>query len=136
MANRESRLQGWADPSVPGWEQRALDAVKGRQKKSSRMHERRDGVLATFDIEFKVLLDEAAKRRGISMAGYTRRALAAFVSHDLDLPLEDVTKYMSKATNYREWGAHGRPLVRLDDDGKGFGRWVIVQLGENEESPE
>lgn len=136
MANHESRLQGWADRSEPGWERRALDAVKGRQKKSHRYSERKDGVLATFDIECKVLLDEAARRRGISMAGYARRALAAFIAYDLGLPLEEVTQYMSRATEYREWGAHGRPLVRINDDGSGFGRWVIVELGETKESPE
>lgn len=133
MANRKSRLQGFTDPSVPGWETRALEAVKGRQKNSHRNNERQDGMILTFDIECKVLVDEAASRRGISMAGYGRRALAAFLAYDLGLPLEEVLQYMSKPTPYRQYGAHGRPLVRINDDGNDYGKWVIKGLDDNPE---
>jgi hypothetical protein len=107
--------------------------VKGRQLKSHRHHERRDGVTAVFDIECKVLLDAAAHKRGITMAGYARRALAAFIAHDLGMSITEVTQYMSQPSGYREIGAHGRPLVRLNDDGEGYGDWTIYELGPNTE---
>lgn len=129
MANHESRLQGWADPpSVPGWQERALAAVKARQKKSKRSTERRDGILNTFDPELKPYIDEAAKRRGMSMASYSRRALAAFVAYDLGVPIQEILKHMSLPVPYRTYGG-GRPLKRLDDDGSGFGDWGIIELG-------
>lgn len=132
QGNRDSsRLQGFADPSVPGWEKRALEAVKARQKKSKRWTERRDGVLCTFDMGAKVLLSEAARRRGISMAGYARRALAAMIAYDLDIPIGQVTQYMSVPVEYKATLSNGRP-VRLNDDGRGYGPWVITGLEEVE----
>lgn len=128
MANRTSRLQGWADkPSEPGWEKRALEAVKARQKKSHRWTERRDGVNATFDVELRVYLTEAARRRGLSMAGYARRAICAFIAHDLGIPIEDLLKYCAKPTPFRAEGGHGRH-AKTNDDGEGYGSWEIKKL--------
>lgn len=127
MANKTPRLQGWADrPSEPGWEKRALQMVQERQKKTHRWTERKDGVLATFDTEMKVLLTEAARRRGISMAGYSRRAIAAFISYDLGIPFEDITKFCALPTEFRVVGT-GRS-VKLNDDGQGYGKWQIRKL--------
>jgi hypothetical protein len=128
MANKTPRLQGWADkPSEPGWQKRAVQLVKERQKKTHRWTERKDGVLATFDIEMKALLTEAARRRNISMAGYARRAIAAFIAHDLGIAYEDVTKYCALPTEFRATAGAGRS-TKLNDDGEGHGLWQIRKL--------
>jgi hypothetical protein len=101
--------------------------VEDRQKKSHRWTERKDGVLATFDVEMKALLNEAAQRRGISMAGYARRAIAAFIAHDLGMELSEVTKYCAKPIHFRPNGGAGRN-EKLNDDGEGHGDWRIRKL--------
>lgn len=127
--NRKSRLQGFADPpSAPNWREAALGRVLFRQKKSKRKTERDGGVLAVYDLEFRPLIDEACYRRGISMAGYARRALAAMIAYDLDLPLEEVTKHMPYPTEYRAFGGTGRHM-KTADDGQGYGDWNIEGVG-------
>jgi len=129
MANPRGNLAGFTDPSTPGWQQRALERVQARQKRSKRHTERVSGVLATFDDPFRVLLDEACMRRGISMQGYARRAIAAFVAHDLDIPLSEVLKHMAVPTEYRAAAGFGRSR-KTGDDGRGFGAWFIDKLRE------
>lgn len=127
--NRTSRLQGFADPpSVPNWREIALGRVITRQKKSKRKAERDSGVLAVYDLDFRPLLDEACHRRGISMAGYARRAIAAMIAYDLELPLSEVTKHMPYPTEYRLFGGTGRHM-KTADDGQGYGNWHIEGVG-------
>lgn len=127
--NPKGNLAGFTDPSVPGWQVRALERVKQRQKKTKRHMERGSGTLATYDDGLRPLLDEACRRRGTSMQGYVRRALCAFIAYDLGLPLGEVTKFTSPPTRYGANGGRGRP-VRIDDDGTGHGQWQIEKLGE------
>ena len=129
MANPNPELRGYADPSVPGWQRRAFERVKSRQKGSKRHTERQDGVRTVWDVPFRVLLDEAANRRGISMAGYCRRAIAAFVAHDLGLESKEAAKYMPVPSAYRVGHGHGN-IVKTEDDLKGYGKWVIRELDE------
>jgi hypothetical protein len=129
MPNPRPDLQGFADPSTPGWQQAALARVLQRQKKTKRHTERRSGVLATFDEPFRVLLDEAAKRRGISMQGYARRAIGAFIAKDLGMRLPEVLKYCASPTAYRLGAGYGRQ-VKTEDDGRGAGPWFIEELKE------
>jgi len=131
MGNPRPDLQGFADVSTPGWQDAALARVLRRQKKTKRHTERKSGVLATFDDPFRVLLDEACERRNISMAGYARRAIGAFVAHDLGLPLSAVLKHMARPTDYRQDAGAGRP-TRTEDDGRGKGAWFIEELKELE----
>lgn len=127
--NPRGNLAGFTDPSEPGWQARAVLRVKNRQKNTKRHGERKSGTLATYDDGLRVLLDEACRRRAMSMQGYVRRALCAFIAHDLGLPLSEVTKFTSPPTPYRSNGGGGRK-VRIDDDGTGHGAWRIEKLGE------
>lgn len=129
MPNPRPDLQGFADPSIPGWQAKALERVQARQKKTKRHTERRSGVLATFDEPFRVLLDEACRRRGLSMQGYARRAIGAFIANDLGLRLPEVLQHSARPTAYRIDGGFGRK-ERTEDDGRGFGAWVIEELKE------
>lgn len=127
--NPRGNLAGFTDPSTPGWQARALERVKQRQKKTKRHTERTSGTLATYDDGLRPLLDEACKRRGTSMQGYLRRALCAFIAYDLGLPLSEVTKFTSPPTRYNASAGNGR-RIRVDDDGTGHGSWQIEKLGE------
>lgn len=83
------------------------------------------------DIAFLALVRHAAEGRGMGVNGYARRAVAAFVAHDLGLPFEEVCSHF--ASPYRA----GQMLRKDDersvhlrkgptqDDGKGFGSWKV-----------
>lgn len=130
MANHDrTRLQGFAaPPSKEGWRERAIQRVRDRQHKQRRHNERSNGMYLFFDDEMRVLLDEACMRRDISLTGYGRRAMVAFIAHDLGLPLEEVAKYAAVPTGYGATG--GGRLKRTHDDGRGKGLWRILKLGE------
>lgn len=130
MGNPEPDLQGWADRSTPGWQERALERVKARET-GKRKYERQDGVRVDFDRPFRVHLDEACMRRGMSFSGYARRALAAFIAYDLGVPIEEILKHTAYPLEYHpnvpRWNGKGH---KTSDTGKGYGAWVITGLKE------
>jgi hypothetical protein len=131
MANHDrERLQGWAapQPSEPGWRERAIAAVRARQHEKRRHNERKNGLYLFFDDPLRVYLDEACHRRNISLTGYARRALVAFLAHDLDVPLEEIAQHTAVPAGYGATG--GGRLKRTTDNGKGMGLWRILGLGE------
>lgn len=129
MANPKPDLQGWAaTPSQPGWQERAIERVRARQKETRRAYERKNGLYLFFDDPLRVLLDEACMRRNISLTGYCRRALVAFLAHDLGMPIGEVAKHTAVPTAYGATG--GGRLVRTQDDAKGQGPWQITGLEE------
>jgi hypothetical protein len=132
VANPKGNLAGYTDVSVPGWQARAFNRVKARQKGSKRHTERQDGVRTVWDRPFRVLLDEAASRRGMSMAGYCRRAIAAFVAHDLGITPRAAAQYMPIPTPYGRLRGSGHKLITRDNLA-GYGKWVITGL---EEAPD
>lgn len=88
------------------------------------------------------MLGAAAEKRGMSASAYARRALCAFIAHDLDLPFDSVTKFcpsvedpdnliakQGKGTAKRTksggkiYGGGSIPLTR--DDGLGYGTWAV-----------
>ena len=127
MANPNGNLAGYADPSTPGWQQKALDRVIGRQRTSKRHSQRRNAFCLYFDDPFRVLLDAAAHRRGMSLSGYARRAIAAMIAHDLGLAPSDVMRHAPRPTEYRALAGHGR-TTKTEDDGKGYGPWRITEV--------
>lgn len=126
LANPRPDLQGFADPSVPGWREAAIARVRARQSETRRANERKNGLWMFFDDELRVLLDEACKRRDISLTGYARRALIAFIAHDLGMKLEDVAQYGSEPVGYGKSG--GGRQTRTHDNGLGRGLWRILEL--------
>lgn len=128
MANPHGNLSGFADPSVPGWQKRVLDKVKKNQKRTKRNTERTSGVLATFDEPFRELLEEAARRKGISRQGFARRAIGAFIAYELGMDIEDVVKHSARPLPYGKY-MKGMPK-RTEDDATGFGPWKIVEAEE------
>jgi hypothetical protein len=84
------------------------------------------------DIEFRRLLREAANRRGMSAVGYVRRATAAFMAADLELPFEAVVALTPKPAPpegafkglpAEQWPIHNPGKWR--DDGVGHGTWQV-----------
>jgi len=128
LANPKPDLQGFADPSTPGWRDRAIARVKQRQQENRRHNERTNGLYLFFDDELRVLLDEACLRRDISLTGYARRAMIAFIAHDLGMKYEDVAQYAAEPVGYGKSG--GGRTKRTRDHGKGMGRWMIAGLRE------
>lgn len=126
MANPRPDLQGFADPSVPGWREAAIARVQQRQHKMRRHNERTNGMYLFFDDEMRVLLDEACRRRDISLTGYGRRAMIAFIAHDLGMELEDVAQHAAEPAGYGATG--GGRLKRTRDNGIGRGLWRILGL--------
>lgn len=126
MANPRGNLAGWSDPSTPGWQGRVMEQVKANQKKTKRHTERTSGTLATYDEPFRLLLEQACRKRNISRQGYARRAMAAFIAHDLGMDLAEVLKHcatpvpLDTRINYRP--------VRTEDNGTGFGPWLITEV--------
>ena len=80
--------------------------------------------------KFLTLVHTAATLRGITTAGYIRRAIAAFVAADLDMDLADVTVLTPKATR-RGTSAHPTGTQRVTaDDGRGFGPWRATSIAD------
>lgn len=101
--------------------------VAGRQAGSTRATDRKHGLYLFFDDEFKVLLDAAAEMRDMSLTGYARRAVAAFIAHDLGIPFEDVAKHAAQPNNYGSTNRRG-PIKTTHDNGRGHGDWRIGGL--------
>lgn len=132
MANHDrERLQGFTAPapSEPGWEERAIAAVRARQSKTKRNNDRKNGLYLFFDDPLRVMLDEACHRRDISLTGYARRAMIAFIAYDLDLPLEEVAQHAAVPMGYGNTGSPGIK-TRTYDNGRGMGPWDIIGLEE------
>jgi hypothetical protein len=126
MANPHPGLQGFADPEKEGWREEALARVMGRGKKTKRNTERKNGMFLFFDDGFRVLLDEAARRRNISMTGYLRRAAAAMIAFDLGINITEALKHTAYPAGYGELG--GGAQKHPHDTGEGRGNWTIRGL--------
>lgn len=129
MANPRPDLQGFADPtSNPNWRQDAIARVRARQTKTRRHNERKNGLYLFFDDPLRVLLDEACRRRNISLTGYARRAMIAFIAHDLGMEYSEVAQHAAEPAAYGATG--GNRGTRTHDHGKGMGPWKIGSLRE------
>lgn len=124
--NPLGNLAGFTDKEDPAWREKALARVQAHQKKSSRSSSRKNGMYLFFDDPFRVYLDEAAARRDISLTGYGRRAVGAFIAHDLGIPLAEVMQHAALPAGYR--AGTGGVVSRTSDTGAGRGLWIIGSL--------
>lgn len=125
-------LAGSADGRVPGWEAKTKERV--RQSEADRMKTnkaKRDVQLRLeWDLEMQMLLRIAAERRGLPNTAYARRAIAAFIASDLDLPFEEVCGFFSAPFKpgqmFKADDENTRRETRgkTKDDGQGYGSWV------------
>lgn len=127
MVNYNPDLQGWADRDEdPNWMENALARVRARQSTTKAVHSRRSGTWIYYDDPFRVLLDEASKRRGMGMTGYVRRAVAAFIARDLGMAFTEVIRHTARPKGDGE----RVPGAPTHDDGTGYGPWLIQGLRE------
>lgn len=124
--NPFGNLAGFTDPEDPDWQAKALARVSERQTKTKRNTMRKNGMYLFFDDPFRILLDEACKRRDISLSGYGRRSIGAFIAHDLGIPLPEVLRHTAAPTGYMQ--AHNGFNNRTSDTGDGRGLWIIGSL--------
>lgn len=106
----------------PNWKRKALLHAPKEDKKKIVFH-----VFGEFDS----YLSRAANRRGMSKSAYARRALAAFIAHDLQMPFEDLCRmfpavvYEQKVSKYVDG-----LVVSQRDDGAGYGQWKINTMSD------
>jgi hypothetical protein len=130
MVNYNPDLQGWADREEdPNWMENALARVRERQRGNKQQRHRRNGSYLFYDDEFRAYIDEAAERRGMSLSGYMRRCIAAFLSHDLGVPFSEIVQHTAKPNASMKGTVPGMQK-RTQDDGRGFGPWIIKDLRE------
>lgn len=125
MANPNPPFGGQADRSEEGWEDRTLEKVQ--QFLDARYPQGRRGVNIQlyFDQPFMIYLRKAAKKRGISINGYGRRALAKQIAKDLGLPWETVLAHCPKPAGFGQPSVTAKgPSTKTRDDGLGFGDWT------------
>jgi hypothetical protein len=116
------QLRGTADRETPGWQSRLVDQVfadQGRRRPLTCLQ-------VAMGFELRALIRAAAEHRGMGTSAYVRRAVAAFVAADLDLPYGYVCSLAppvrpdrSHGRRGKEPGTHGTDR----DTGTGYGHW-------------
>lgn len=124
---------------MPDWRAKVSEAVEANEGKR-----RRPMMSFNVQIEMRVMLGAAAESRGMSSAAYARRAIAAFIAHDLGIPFESVTKFAPAVIDPENIGEKqaravaarrtktggalrvGKVAMELSfDDGQGYGTWAV-----------
>lgn len=127
MANPRGNLAGFTDPEDPNWMANALDRVRAREVTINRRKRRTRGTFLYYDDGLREFFDEAARRRGMTLAGYARRALVAMIAFDLNVDAEELSKYTAQPQPYGAVTPARRGATH--DDFTGHGRWRILGLG-------
>ncbi len=99
-----------------GWDLLTAGVEQNTRRGSSATYE---SLTAPIMPGSRGLLKEAARRRGISIVAYCRRALAAFIVHDLGL---DWDEFMQREPQTQPFGSikRGQHL-----SGAGYGSWKV-----------
>jgi hypothetical protein len=74
---------------------------------------------------WKSLLRRAAEARGMSAAAYARRAVSAFIAHDLGLTLEEVVRTTPAVLTPQQKAEAARNRQSPKDNGQGYGQWTV-----------
>lgn len=96
------------------WRARVLDAV-GDDKEAPKFL-----IQSIMADEYRPLLVRAAKKRGVPLAVYYRRAVLAFVAYDLGIDFLELAQF--------EPAIAADGLTPRKFGGKGFGKWRIRRL--------
>lgn len=116
------------DESTPGWQDRVLDKSLGASKSDPNKKKHGNDMYFQSGKGLKTLLNLAAEKRGVSKSTYARRALAAFIAHDLDITPEQV---LDGGPRPCAWGKTGADVHQERGDKlEGYGHWRIGALHE------
>lgn len=110
-----------------GLDQREHPSVRaggGKEVPYKELRQRRNRVDLTITPGFKANLTRAAKSRGISVTGYIRRAVTAFIMHDLDLDFRTANAGNNKPWDFNE-RTRKRNWIHVEDDGQDYGEWKV-----------
>jgi hypothetical protein len=107
------------------WKDKLMDQIAMREPKpSAASRNRRRTISTNFAPSLYLVVQSAARARGISMAAYIRRAAVAFAVYDGDLSWDE--------TMADEAPVKGFAVDALPDPatagGQGFGDWQIKDL--------
>jgi hypothetical protein len=112
---------------------RVVDDQRERSARRGALQNWPSRVTIACDPQLNVLLVKAAAARDMSLAGYARRALCAFLAHDLGMDFAQVCALTPKpapagqvAWGRLSGGAHpSKNPGRWADDGLGYGTWEV-----------
>jgi hypothetical protein len=107
-------------PRKPSWRDDLIEEVDNQK----RLHEDRTRVGLFFPVSWLALMNRAAKQRQMSLGGYARRAIMAFVAHDLDLDWGKVMKDEPRSHGYGVRGNKNGAYLY----GTGHGAWLIREI--------
>jgi hypothetical protein len=74
---------------------------------------------------WRALLKRAAEARGMTSAAYARRAVSAFIAHDLGLTLQQVVETTPAVLTPAQQAKAARDRHFPKDDGQGYGKWEV-----------
>lgn len=112
---------GWRDMVRDAVDARAAETAVRSPRASQYAHISRVG----FSPDAHGFLVRAAKARGISLAGYIRRATLAHVALDLGLTATDLFR-LDNAVSPAGGGGNARWHGTRDLDGEMWGRWEVI----------
>lgn len=119
------------EESTPGWQEKVLERTRqGASSDPKQKYKKKHGndLYLHAGVKLKSLLNLASEKRGVSRSTYARRAMAAFIAHDLGLEPEDVLKDGPRPCG---WGETGADVTKAPgDDLSGYGPWRLDGLHE------
>ena len=117
-------------PSKSEYPENVIAEVDARAAKGRRGWDRGYGFTILATPELAPLLKRAATLRGCTTTTYARRAVAAFLAHDLGMRFTDVAKTFPAAIPSGMAGTSGlsNGTGRTQDDGEGYGSWRFELL--------
>lgn len=104
------------------WREKLMDQIDTREVPFAS---RRRSIGLNFPADLYERVQDAAQARGISMAGYARRAAVALAVHDLGLDWDEI---MADEKPVQPYGVV-KPGDRANEGaGQGYGSWKIGSL--------
>jgi hypothetical protein len=104
-----------------GWELLEDAVAQATDTRAARSAGKTESLAVRLGAGNRTLLKEAARQRGISMEGYLRRAVMAFLVADLGLDWDIV---MASEPSTAGFGKEPRSGRR--EHGQGYGRWEVA----------
>lgn len=109
-------------PTGPDWRELLLAELDAKNIRAPRT-----SMAIMLHLTAHGLILAAARKRGMSIGAYARRAAIAFAVHDLEADWDEVMQDEAAV------GERGGGAVRAKGRGRGFGPWRILALGEYEQ---
>lgn len=112
------------EQSTEGWQANALKRLEEREVKHRFSGPKKYGndLRIRAAAPLRRMIQEAAKKRNITIAAYIRRSIAAFVAYDLGVTAQEV---LAEGPGAADWGDVGLRAEGPEDGVTGYGPWRI-----------